>query len=367
MLKQNSKNKSEDLRELAKQTATAALTAAPAYQNTILDASEELSRIADNKARQERKQYSEPAVKVLHIDATVEEVKTARSRQATRRGEEVYLPSWSAMARGLPSAFLRSALFSTSKEIQADNDKILSGDQTLLVANKEIASFKTMTLIFSGYLLCQFDREVYANCLDYYRERPLVPAGGTQYIRTSFYEFASRMGISYGLRSHIAIRASLLRLSFAQMRLRHNRLNLEVPKLLSVNFDDGEAAGDYKGSDVLFLRVTTDIAELFGPGNWTAVDKDAVGYSGLKGWLASFYAGHSVKRWLPLETLYAMSGYESHMRNFKASLRLALEKLKSEDTPECARIKSYSFSEDEKQLIVIRTAWSSSEQNAEST
>lgn len=214
-------------------------------------------------------------------------------------------------------------------------------------------------LSYTGYLLCQFDREVYANCLEYYRERPLAPIGGTQHIQTSFFEFASRMGISYGLRSHIAIRASLLRLSFAQMRLRYKRLNLEVPKLLSVSFEDGEAGGDYKGSDTLDLRVTTEIAELFGPGEWTSVELAAVGYGGLKGWLANFYAGHSYKKWLPIKTLYKLTGYESHMRNFKASLRTALDKLMSEETPECSRIEKYYFSEDEKDLLVIRTAWSS--------
>lgn len=357
MLKKGTKGDVDDLRNLASRTATAALTAAPHYQEIVLDAAEEINRAADNKARRERKYASEPAIKALPENATVAEVKAARQRQATRRGVEVYLPSWSAMARALPNAFLRTALFSTSKEVQADNDKILSGDQTLLVANKEIGSFENMTLHLSGYLLCQFDREVYANCLEYYRERPLAPIGGTQHIQTSFFEFASRMGISYGLRSHIAIRASLLRLSFAQMRLRYKRLNLEVPKLLSVSFEDGEAGGDYKGSDTLDLRVTTEIAELFGPGEWTSVELAAVGYGGLKGWLANFYAGHSYKKWLPIKTLYKLTGYESHMRNFKASLRTALDKLMSEETPECSRIEKYYFSEDETDLLVIRTAW----------
>lgn len=357
MPKQRSKGGADSVRDLAIQTAAVALTGAPKHQGTLLDAAEELYRVADSRARREKKYSTEPAIKTLPENATLEEVNSSRRRQATKRGEEVYLPSWSAMARALPNAFLRSALFSTSKEVQTENGKVLSGDTTLLVANKPIASFQNLTLTFTGYELCQFDREVYANCLDYYRERPLVPAGGAQHIRTSFFEFATRMGISYGLRSHIAIRASLLRLSAAQMRMRYNRLNLEVPKLLTVSFEDGEAGKDYKGSDVLVLRVTTDIADLFGPGEWTAVELTTVGYGGLKGWLANFYAGHSGPKWLPVEKLFEVSGYESHMRNFKAGIRNALEKLMNEDTPECSRIKSYHFSKDESKLLVIRTAW----------
>jgi hypothetical protein len=126
---------------------------------------------------------------------------------------------------------------------------------------------------------------------------------------------------------------------------------------VTVSFEDGEAGKDYKGSDVLVLRVTTDIAELFGPGGWTAVELATVGYGGLKGWLANFYAGHSGPKWLPVEKLFEVSGYESHMRNFKAGIRKALEKLMNEDTPECSRIKSYQFSKDESRLFVIRTAW----------
>jgi hypothetical protein len=257
---------------------------------TVFDAAEQLVRVADGLERRARKEFTEPPIAELPSNATTEEVRNARRRQATRRGTEVYLPSWSAMAQALPNTFLRSALFSSGRNIQAENAKVLSGDQTLLVAGKEIASFQNLTLTFSGYELCQFDRHVYATCLDYYREMPLSPEGCPRHVRTSFYEFASRMGNEYSVKAHKAIRVSLLRLSFAQMRLRYNRMNIEVPKLLSVTFEDGEAGGDFKGSDMLMLRVTVSVAELFGPGAWTAVAKEAAGYDGLRGWLASFYA-----------------------------------------------------------------------------
>ena len=346
-----------ELRALASLTADAALTAAPDQQLTVLDAAERLDSIADSIERKAKKEAIEPAIVVLPSDATVEEVRKARCRQASRRGTDVYLPSWSAMSQAMPNAFLRSALFSSGRSIQAENAKVLTGDQTLLVAGKEIATFQNLTLTFSGYELCQFDRQVYATCLDYYRERPLSPEECTHHIRTSFYEFATRMGGSYSLDSHKAIRASLLRLSFAQMRLRYNRMNLEVPKFLAVSFADGETGEEFKGSDMLLLRVTESVAELFGPGAWTAVDKEAVSYDGLMGWLASFYASHSGPQWLPVERLYQLSGYESHIRNFKASLVRALDKLKNEKTPTCSQVSAYHFSKDGTKLMVVCTAW----------
>lgn len=349
--------KATELRKLASLTANAALTVAVDRQTTVLDAAEQIDRFADNLERRAENARTEPAIAELPSNATAEEVQNVRRRQAIRRGSDVYLPSWSAMARALPNAFLRSALFSTGRSVQADCASVLSGDSTLLVAGKEIATFRNMTLTFSGYELCQFDRLVYATCLDYYREAPLCPEESPRHVRTTFYEFARRMGNEYSVKAHRAIRASILRLSFAQMRLRYNRMNIEVPKLLSVTFEDGGLGEDFKGSEALLLRVTTSVAELFGPGAWTAVDNEAVRYDGLKGWLASFYAGHAGPMWLPIERLYLLSGYTSHMRNFKASLVRALEKLTDTRTPACSRVARYEFSEDGAKIRVVRAEW----------
>lgn len=349
--------KTTELRDLANRTATAALTAAPDRQTAVLDAAEQIGRFADNLERRAKSTNTEPAIAELPSNATAGEVQNSRRRQAIRRGSEVYLPSWSAMAQALPNAFLRSALFSAGRSVQADNTNVLSGDSTLLVVEKEIASLRNMTLTFSGYELCQLDRLAYATCLDYYREAPLCPEESLHHVRTTFYEFVRRMGNEYSVKAHRAVRASLLRLSFAQMRLRYNRMNIEVPKLLSLTFEDGGLGEDFKGSDALLLRVTTSVAELFGPGTWTAVDKAAVRYDGLKGWLASFYAGHAGPMWLPIERLYLLSGYTSHMRNFRASLVRALEKLMDPRTPACSRVALYEFSEDGTKIRVVRSEW----------
>lgn len=216
----SSGNKVAELRALANLTAEAALSAAPGQQVTVLEAAEQIGRFADGLERRAKDAFAEPAVAELPSNATLEEVHRARRRQAARRGTEVYLPSWSVMARALPNAFLRTALFSAGRSVQADNTGVLSSDPSRLVAGKEIASFRNTTVIFSGYRLCQFDRQVYATCLDYYRAVPLCPEGGTRHLQTTFYEFTRRMGNEYSVKAHRAIRASLLRLSSAQRRPR---------------------------------------------------------------------------------------------------------------------------------------------------
>jgi hypothetical protein len=346
-----------DLRTLAHHTADAALTAAPDRQRTVLDAAKRLHDIADGLERRKRKSLEQVAVAELPANATAYEIHHSRRRQATRVGADVYLPGWSATARALPNVFLRSALFAATRGVQADSANLLAGGSTGPVAEEKIGTFKDTTMMFSGYRLCQFDRLVYSTCLEYYRDLPLCPEESLQYQRTTFYEFASRLGNRYSVKAHRAIRASLLRLSFAQVRIRQERMNIEAPRLLSVKFEGSESVEGFKGSDVLLLRVTTSVAELFGPGAWTAVDNGAARYDGLRGWLANFYAGHAQPKPLPAELLHQLCGYGPSKSNFRASLVRALEKLKDPFTPACCRVASYHFSKESKTIYVVRTAW----------
>lgn len=345
------------LRALANLTADAALTAAPERQMTVLGAAKQLQDIADGLERRERKALEQPAVAELPANATAHEIHHSRRRQSARVGADVHLPGWSATSRALPNALLRSALFAATRGVQTDNANLLAGGSTGLVAEEKIGTFKDVTMMFSGYGLCQFDRLVYSTCLEYYRDVPLCPEESLQYERTTFYEFACRMGNRYSVKAHRAIRASLLRLSFARIRIRHERMNIEVPKLLSVKFDDGGSSENSRGSDVLLLRVTTSVAELFGPGAWTAVDNEAARYDGLKGWLANFYAGHAHPKPLSVELLHQLSGYVSNKSNFRAGLVGALEKLKDPATPACSRVASHHFSKDGTNIYVVRSAW----------
>ena len=328
-------------------------------QQLVLEAAGEQLEILCNiiKGGEQKKNNANSAIAELAIDATGEEFKSARIRQAVRRGADVYLPSWSAMSQALPSSFLRTALFSCATNVTSENERVLAGDSTLLVANKVIASFSSVSLFLTGYELCQFDRQVYAACLDYYRDFPLAPSGCKQYKNTNFYEFSRRMGNQYSKNLHKSIQASLLRLRTVQLRIKYKRANLEVPKLITVDFEDGSDNDDFKASDRISIRITNEIAELFGVGDWTAVEMPVIKLKGLAAWLAHFYASHSESREISIETLYKLSGYQSKFANFKASLKLALEKLVHETIPERLRVSSFLFSEDDKKITVKLSSW----------
>lgn len=345
---------------IATRAADAAEVVPVEYKGAVEDASKALAQIAAAKARRERDQES--AIAELPFNATASEVSSKRYRQATRKGKDVYLPSWDNLMRGMPSSLLRTGLFSCSSDIQKkfDIDQIDLAHPALI--HKEIATFNNISVTLTGFELCQFDRHVYATCVDYYRHRPLMPPVKTPapleaFVQVSFYEFARSMGGAYGPKTHKAIRDSLLRLSAAHIRIRSEKINAELPKLLVTRFDDGFASNNYIASDKISFQVPEAVAELFGPGEWAAIEVDVSRYDGLKGWLAHFYATHSAAKWLHLTTLYDLSGYTSHYANFKASLLKALEALASQDTPLSGRIKSYCFSADQTRLLVHHARW----------
>ncbi|WP_288841834.1 hypothetical protein [uncultured Deefgea sp.] len=328
-------------------------------QQLILEAAGEQIKILRSiiKGGEQKKNNANSAIVELAIDATAEEFKSARIRQAVRRGADVYLPSWSAMSQALPSSFLRTALFSCATNVTSENERVLAGDSTLLVANKVIASFSSVSLVLSGNELCQFDRQVYAACLDYYRDFPLATSDCKQYQETNFYEFSRRMGNQYSKNLHKSIQASLLRLRSVELRIKYKRANLEALKLMTVYFEDDSEGGDFKASDRISICITNEIAELFGVGDWTAVEMPVVKLKGLAAWVAHFYASHSESRELSIETLYKLSGYQSKFSNFKASLKQVLEKLADESIPAHTRVSSYVFSEDDKKITVKLSPW----------
>ncbi len=362
MTKLQDVSRTQKFRALADATARAATDAAPLEREKLLEASSTLSSLARSSER--RIKGNDDAVKLLPSNATKAEVTSSRRRQATRHGVDTYLPSLSDVVQIMPHELLRCSLFSSNRTVQAKNEQVLSGDISLLVANKKIASFNNVTVELSGYELCQFDRIVYATCLDYYRERPLSREMERRYVATNFYEFTQRMGRSYSTILHRSTRASLLRLSFAQLRIRKERLNLEVPKLLSASFEDSEQGsgslvevGRPRGSDRLWLQVGESVAELFGPGAWSGFDQKMAHYTGLQGWLASFYATHQAPLWLDVKKLYDLSGYESRFSNFRKGLCEALDKLKAPGTPRSCKIVDYRFTADGTKVEVHKAAW----------
>lgn len=294
----------------------------------------------------------------LPATASVAEVKAVRRRRSVKHGEDFYLPTWKDASVGLPKLFLRSSLFAAANPGQQLKDAVL--------AVRDDAS-----LVMTGSQLCDYDRRVFAVCLNHYRNKRLANPESAIWIRTSFWQFAQELKVAYGAQVHKAIRSSLIRLNEAALRVRARRLDLPVPRLVEVAFDDGlfVAKGSdcaLRGSDLIAFRVLDSMAQLFSLNDWSPVSERALNeYSGLASWLSAFYSTHGKSYPLPLQTIYEASGSVGDMPAFRRRLRQALEKLQEPDTDISVRVSKFELVDD--QLDVHLERWPTDEQAPEAS
>ena len=355
MFKQVQQRVMKDVQTLKEQSeavsAVAVEVADPVVKNKMHSAADTLESLAKSKARQ----LASP-VRTLPEDATADEVRTARQRSAVRRGQDVFLPSCDVLYIGLPNRLLRSALFAASSQ---------SGG---FLTNGEISSQRDTTLTFTGKTLCGYDRKVFAVCLHHYRDRPLSPGGTSlEWVRTSYYQFVQALDLSYSENVHRAIRESLLRLNAAGLRVKFKGLNISLPHLVEVAFDEPEGSIDVEtsrdklmASDSIVFRVLEPVANLFGSTDWSAVPKKALtDYSGLASWLVAFYSTHREPKALTVSELHRRSGVGCAVTEFRRMLRKAFSKLQDVSTPLSLRIDCFRMSKNEVWVRLAR--WNSKE------
>lgn len=276
-------------------------------------------------------------------------MREARQRRAVRRGEDVYLPSWRDAAVGIPNLILRSSLFSAS----AVTDKPLM--------NLEILSQGDTSIMLTGHPLGDYDRRVFAACLNYYRcDRPLSSGDDPRWVKVTFWQLARDLKVTYSANTHQAIRDSLIRLNAAHLRIRVKRVDIPMPRLMDVVFDDGyqgRATPErlLRGSDLISFRVLESMARLFGPEDWSAVSDTALHeYSGLPAWLASYYSTHAKPYPVKVEDLFKWSGVVCELREFRRRLKRALARLQGEDVLENIRVSAFELTDSHLTVELVR-------------
>lgn len=341
----------EQIAELHAQAAAArrASESAPDFltQDLACAAAATLESVARSQLR--RMAAEEEPVLVLPDNASVTEVRQARQRRAVRRGDDVYLPTWREATVGLPNAFLRSSLFSAAEVT----------DKPLM--NVEIGVQGDMSLTLTGHPLGDYDRRVFAACLNYYRDdRPLCPGSELRWVKVTFWQLARDLNVTYSANTHRAIRDSLIRLNAAHLRIRVKRVDIPMPRLLDAVFDDGYQGRDtdargLKGSDLISFRVLDSMARLFGPEDWSAVTDAALhDYSGLPAWLASYYSSHAKPYPLNVTDVFLWSGVVCELREFRRRLKQALARLQREDVPEKVRVAAFDLTESHLTVELVR-------------
>lgn len=332
----------------AKATRSAADTSKDATTRELcLKAASTLESLARGEGRKLAK-LAEP-VRILPDNASVTEVRQARYRQAVRCGEDVFLPTGKEMTVGIPNLFLRSALFAAAEV----SDKHLH--------DQKIASQGDNSITLTGHPLGNYDRRVFAACLTYYRgDRPLCGEGEPNWVSVTFWQLSRDLNVSYCANTHRAIRDSLVRINAANLRVRVNRLDIPVPRLIDVVLNDGYQGSDtpaqrLRGSDQVSFRVLDSMALLFGPAAWSAVaSADMHAYSGLPAWLVGFYSTHAKPYPVKIEDLFRWSGVVCDLREFRRRLKNALSRLQKDDVSEGVRVSAYELSSAHLTVYLLR-------------
>lgn len=320
---------------------------------------------AATEARSKAKRKAQ-AILELPANATANEVSRARGTRAVRRGKDVFLPAWSDLHSALPNLLLRSGLWN----VRATRHDFCIGEcegdgmhaEPVCIDNHVVPSLGDVTLINRGPALGSFDRQVFAACINYYREdRPLSGGGDAAWIEVSFFKFITGRGSSYHADGHRALRASLERLSAMSLHVRHDGQEIQLPRVIEVSFSDGTARGDApQASDSIFFRVLAPFAALYGPNKWTAVPHDALNAGmGLKSWLACFYSTHSKSFPTKIEDIHYLCKSAASLPKFKVQLRDALKIMSSNAQPLSTRVASFDIRA--KTVTVQMASWPQSD------
>jgi hypothetical protein len=303
----------------------------------------------DSVARGRKKTAEPGAILELPRSAPSAVVHEIRKRRSVKYGQDVYLPSWREAHVGLPCLLLRSALFAA----------VNPGE---VFVEKEIPAQGKVQLFMTGPQLCDYDRRLFSVCLKHYADSRPLSQDDTHWVRTTFWQLAQAMQVSYNANVHKAIRSSLNRLNAALLRIKVGRTDLPVPRLVDVAFDDGYEGpntedANLKGSDQVAFRVQESMAALFGASEWSLLSDLALhGIEGMAAWLVGFYSTHSRPFELELKDLYAYSGSTCEMYEFRRRLKTALTKLQDERFPDDFRVSRFDLTK--KTLVVGLVRWS---------
>ena len=309
------------------------------------------------------KQHSAPPRDAVSISRKLEE--QAKQRTAQLRPEQtlstinqqmVQLPLWDDAVRGVPNAFLRSALFGVvtrglkGSEEKADEEKgIAKRIQRAYLERKEIHAQKGIHIIYTGVRLDQDDLEVWDAVLQITRFQAL----GSE-CRVTAYQLLKELDKTDCGKNRDTLAHRLSRMNATALDVKVDGFSYEGSLINEVY--RVEKSREY------VIRLNPKLSNLFAPSQFTLIDwsvRHELDGKPLAKWLHGFYSSHAKPRDLKLSTLLELAGCENaEPRSSRQNLRKALESL-TEASNKHGQAFSYEICGD---LVKIRRAPSKSQQ-----
>jgi hypothetical protein len=210
--------------------------------------------------------------------------------------------------RIIPNCFLRGALFGMVRK-----------GRRKLIENQPIFTMSQYELFFSGSELDQNDLETWDTLIYLAKNKNI-----NNELRITLYELCKILKLVPTNTSYNAILKRIARLQFGQLRIRNK--NQEFGGSLINNYYI-DTANDGK----LVIEYNKKLAPLFTE-DYTFINVDTqhiLGSNQLCKWLYNFYESHSEPMPFAIDFIQKLCRSESELKEFKRSLKLALERVKT--------------------------------------
>jgi hypothetical protein len=218
------------------------------------------------------------------------------------------LPLWPEVVRGVPNAFLRSALFGVSNTRKTYKQRTV------------IAAVEGYEIRFLGTTFNQTDLDVWEMLLHIARPQPL----GAK-IEFTAHSLLKKLGRGTGGKDHEQLKEELARLGSGWTEI----TDTEEKKTFAGNFISSFVRDDE--TDCYSVSFSPEMARLYEAGH-TLIDweqRQALGRNNLAKWLQGHYSTHAKPHPYKVETLRNLSGSATTVKAFKQSLKKALDVLKA--------------------------------------
>jgi len=232
----------------------------------------------------------------------------SKSEKKAPAAKQLSLPTWPDAVRGLPNAFLRSALFGVS------NSRKMHQRRTV------IAVVEGYEIRFKGETFNQTDLDVFGMLLHLARLQPL----GTE-VEFTAHSLLKDLGRSTGGKDHEQLKEELARLGSGWTEI----TDTKAKKTFAGNFISNFVRDDE--TDRYVITVTPKMAQLYEAGH-TLIDWEQrlkLGRNNLAKWLHDHYATHAKPYPYKVETLRDLSGSATTVKDFKQKLKKSLDAMKA--------------------------------------
>lgn len=242
-------------------------------------------------------------------ETAARKVAESKSRKMVKAPEakQMSLPMWPEVTRGVPNAFLRSALFGTSSTRKTHKRRTL------------ISSVEQYEVRFKGETFNQTDLDVWETLLHLARLQPLGKK-----VEFTAHSLLKELGRSTGGKDHEQLKEELARLGSGWTEITDKR----AKKTFAGNFISSYIRDDE--TDRYVVSFNPEMAHLYEAGH-TLIDLEqrrALGRNSLAKWLHGHYASHAKPFAYKVETLYQLSNSTTkRMTDFRKLLRSALAQL----------------------------------------